>query len=236
MRDQGIVFILVLLLAGSVSTQTKPGTEPSRIPSAVPIKPGTAVLEKSPIDKGSVDGRTYTNKDFGFQVTFPDTWLIPGDDFEDEMKKQGFNLGLKAPDSLPPASKATIDRALKRVNILLTAYRSMPGMTDNAIVRISIENLSTNPQIKDAVDYFDAIRAMYRTMRLPADFKYSETQAERLGKMQFGYIDTSSSAGKKRMYATVRNGFAVMFTISYTRDDDLNALRDMLANGNFGFK
>jgi|ERR1035437_5978113 hypothetical protein len=226
MKDTVIVFILVLLTAGSYSAQTKQGTAPAKIPGVVPVKAGTAIVRKSSIDKGTVEGRTYSNKTFGFQVTFPDTWLIPGDDLED----------LKAPDTLPPASKATIDRALKRVDILLTAYRSMPGMTDNAIVRISVEDLSTNPQIKDAVDYFDAIRAMYRTMRLPADFKYSETQAERLGKMQFGYIDTSSSAGKKRMYATGRNGFAVMFTISYTRDDDLNALRDVLANGNFGFK
>jgi hypothetical protein len=73
-------------------------------------------------------------------------------------------------------------------------------------------------------------------MSLPADMKYSETQAEQLGKQQFGFLDTRSNAGKKRMYATVRKGVAVMFTISYTKDADLATLRDVLARGNFELK
>ena len=77
------------------------------------------------------------------------------------MKSKGFDLSLKAPDSLPPSSRAKINRALQRVTVLLTAYRSMPGTADNAIVRISVEDLAANPQIKDAVDYFDAMRALF---------------------------------------------------------------------------
>ena len=184
---------------------------------------------------GSVSGRTYTNKTFGFEVTFPDTWLIPDKDFEAYMKSQGFDLSLKAPDSLPDASKTTVNQAIKRVNLLLTAYRSMPGSADNAIVRISIENLSGNPQIKDAVDYFDAMRAMFAKMTLPADFKYSETQAEKLGKTQFGYIDANSGVGKKRMYAIVKKGYAIMFTISYSADEDRQTLREVLEGGAFQF-
>ena len=185
---------------------------------------------------GTVSGRTYTNGTFNFEVTFPDTWLIPDSDFEAYMKKQGFDLSLKAPDSLPPASKTVLNKAIKRVDILLTAYRSMPGSADNGIVRISVEDLSANPQIKDAVDYFDAIRAMYATMKLPADFKYSETQAEKLGSKQFAYLDASSSAGKKRMYATVRNGYAIMFTLSYDKAADVETFREILEGGNFNLK
>ncbi len=152
------------------------------------------------------------------------------------MKKQGFDLGLKAPDSLPLSSQAKINQAIKRVHILMTAYRSMPGATDNAIVRISVEDLAANSQIKDAVDYFDAIRATYATMKLPPDFKYSDTQAEKLGVRQFAFLDTTSNAGKKRMYARVSNGFAIMFTISYTKDEDLQTLRQVLEKGNFALK
>lgn len=220
-----IIFVTLCFTAFS-SAQTKPKPKPRPTPAkAAPS-----------IDKGTVAGRTYTNKTFKFEITFPDTWLIPGDDFEAYMKKQGFDLALKAPDSLPPVSKARVDQAIKNVTILLTAYRSMPGETDNAIVRISVENLVHNPQIKDAVDYFDAIRAGFASMKLPADFKYSETFAEKLGTMQFGYLDTSTTAGKKRMYATVRDGFAVMFTISYFKDADLQTLRSVLEQGNFRLK
>jgi hypothetical protein len=185
---------------------------------------------------GTVSGRTYTNSTFGIDITFPDTWLIPDSDFEAYMKKQGFDLSLKAPDSLPPSSKTIVDQAIKRVHILVTAYRSMPGAADNAIVRISVEDLTANPQIKDAVDYFDAIRSMYGTMKLPADFKYSETQAEKLGSKQFGFLDVTSTAGKKRMYATMRGRYAIMFTLSYSKSEDLEILRQVLEHGNFALK
>lgn len=162
--------------------------------------------------------------------------MIPGYDFDAYAKKQGFDLGLKAPDSLALTSQAAINQAVKRVNIFLTAFRSTPGASDNAIVRISVEDLIANPQIKDAVDYFDAIGATYAAMKLPADFKYSETKAEKLGAKQFAFLDTSTDAGKKRMYATVRKRFAIMFTISYTKDDDLQTLRHVLEQGNFALK
>ena len=226
MRDVFAIIAVTLFFAASAHAQTKP--KPRRTPAKVSVKPL--------VDPGKVTGRTYTNATFNFEVTFPDTWLIPDADFEAYMKKQGFDLSLKAPDSLPAASQTKINQAVKRVNILLTAYRSMPGATDNAIVRISVENLAANPQIKDAVDYFDAIRTTYKVITLPYDFKYSDTKAEKLGAKQFAFLDTSTNAGKKRMYATVRNGFAIMFTISYTKDEDLQTLRQVLEDGNFALK
>lgn len=225
---KNFVFIIFITFTFTVFSSAQTKLKPKPRPTPVKAAPS--------VDKGTVSGRTYTNRTFNFEVTFPNTWLIPGDDFEAYMKKQGFDLALKAPDSLPPVSKAKINRAIKNVQILLTAYRSMPGEADNAIVRISVEDLVLNPQIKDAVDYFDAIRSGFASMNLPADFKYSETQAEQLGAMQFGYLDTSTNAGKKRMYATVRDGFAVMFTISYSKDADLQTLRSVLEHGNFGYK
>lgn len=226
------VLLTVASLASLAFTQIKPKQSPaptrSPIPKVVPVK--------DPIDRGTVSGRTYTNRSLGFEVTFPNEWLIPGDDFEEEMKKAGFDLSLKAPTSVGPQTRTKINQALKKVDVLLTAYRSMPGSADNAIARISVEDLSSNPQIKDAVDYFDAMRTQFKAMTLPADFKYSETQAEQLGRKQFGFIDSSGGAGKKRLYATVRGRYAILFTLSYTSDDDLQTMRKVLSEGNFAIK
>ncbi len=182
-----------------------------------------------------VEGKTYTNTEHSFQITFPDTWLIPGDDFEEFMRSQGHDISLKAPETIDRTSQIQVNRALERVKILLTAYRAMPGSADNAIIRISTEDLTANLAVKDAVDYFDLMRSQFAVMRLPADFKYSETQAEKLGAMQFAFLDTSSNTGKKRMYATVRNGVALMFTLTYTKPEDLKTLRDVLTKGDFRF-
>jgi hypothetical protein len=73
-------------------------------------------------------------------------------------------------------------------------------------------------------------------MKLPSDFKYSETQAEQLGSHQFAFLDASSNAGKKRLYATVRKGYAILFSLSYTKDEDLAVLREVLRNGNFALR
>jgi hypothetical protein len=228
--------VVLFIASASAPSQTKPRPRatPAKFPAGVPVKAGTIPIAKTfAWEKGDVSGRTYSNSSLGFEVTFPDTWLIPGDDFEAYMKTQGFDLSLKAPDSLPPASKTKVNAALRKVQVLLTAYRAMPGTADNAIVRISAEDLAANPQIKDAVDYLDAVRAMYATMRLPPGFKFSETSAEKLGSHQFGYLDTSSKEGKKRLYVTVKKGVAVLFTISYTDAADLETLRSVLSTGNF---
>lgn len=205
---------------------------PQSVPRGVPIKEGTVPDRENEIPAA----RIYTNRELGFEVTFPELWLLPEDDFEEYMRSQGFDLGLKPPEELGTAGRIQVQRALKRVTILATAFRAMPGSEDNAILRISIEDLTLLPEIKDAVDYFDVMRSQFARLNLPPDFKYSETQAERLGKMQFAFLDTSSNAGKKRMYATVRKGVALMFTLSYTKDGDLQAVRKTLAEGRFDLK
>ena len=73
-------------------------------------------------------------------------------------------------------------------------------------------------------------------MRLPSDFKYSETQAEALGRKQFGFLDITSKAGTKRLYATVRGRQAILFTLTYTDDADLEAMRRVLSEGNFSLR
>lgn len=216
--------------------RAKPKAKPAEIPAVVPVDKNAQDIETDD-GYGTVSGRTYTNRELGFVIEFPDTWLIPGRDFEEHMRSQGFDLSLKAPDGISRANKIQMERALERVKVLVTAYRSMPGSEDNAIMRVSVEDLSLVPAIKDAVDYFDVMRSQFAVMKLPDDFKYSETQAEKLGNKQFAYIDTSSAAsGKKRMYATVKNGVAVMFTLTYSKAEDLETMRKILSGGDFSLR
>lgn len=241
MKQYAAFLVVVLLATFSVGAQVKPAQSPAptAIPSIIPIKPGstiTPMAEQPAVDTGSVSGRKYTNHTFGFEVSFPETWSVPDSTLETSMKKNGYNLHVADLSTIDPRFQADIRHFEKRVTVLLTVYRSMPGTIENGIILISAEDLAGNPQIKDAVDYLDAIRATYKKLRLPPDFKYSETSAEKLGSMQFGFLDTSSKTGKKRLYATVRNGFAIMFTISYTNGDDLQAMRQVLTRGNFALK
>ncbi len=232
MRQAAETICFILFLAMLAAAQVKPRPRPT----PTPVQKSVRTVALADPDKGILKGKTYSNKKYGFQVVFPDTWLVPDDDYEAFMKARGFDLSLKAPKSLTPAGQARMNQALKNIKTLVTAYRSMPFTPKNSTMQVSIEDLSLNPQIGDAVDYFDAMRSSFKSMRLPEDFKFSETQAEKLGAMQFGYIDTSTKGDKKRMYATVRNGHAILFTLTYAEDDDLTTMRQVLEQGNFDFK
>lgn len=184
-------------------------------------------------DAGEIIGKTYANNNFNFSVTLPDDWEIADEDFAQRLKKEGFDLSVETPKAASATAQSNLNAAVNRVRVLLTAYKASPETNQNAILRVSIEDLSSVPQVKDAVDYFDLMRATYRNIKLPAGFKYSETQAERLGAMQFGFLDISAGKGKKRMYATVQGGHALMFTLTYNTDEDLAALKNVLAAGDF---
>jgi hypothetical protein len=185
-------------------------------PPGVPVK--DARVEAN---SGQVEGRIYENTKFNFKIAVPDDWFIAGPDFEKLLKDNGHDL-----------SAETITRSGRPVDVLMTAFRSQksgPG----AVLRVTAENLVAYPQILDAVDYLDAITAVYASVTLPADFKYSSVKAEALGSRQFAFLNTSAPVGKKRMYATVRGRWAIMFTLSYFDDADLQAVRDMLSKGEF---
>jgi hypothetical protein len=191
------------------------------------------------VPKGTVSGRTYTNKGLGFSITFPDTWLIPGDDFVAYMKKAGFDISPKPPKAANPADQKKVDAAFYRLKILLTAYRSLPGTEGNSVARIAVENvklLNTNWPVKDAVDYVDLVRSQMNSVKMPADQRFSETQAEKLGENQYAFIDTSDKSTKTRMYVTVRNGYAILFSLNYTTNEDLETFRDVLARTQFTTK
>ncbi len=232
MRVAVCTFLALICLSTVAAGQGKPRPNTKKKAGIAASKNAAA----SDPELGTVAGHTYSNQKFQFQVKVPDLWLIPDKDFEEYMKSRGFDLRLKAPETLDPAGQAKINRSVKNLKVLLTVYRSMPGTPNNAVMRISVEDLSLNPQINDAVDYLDAVRAELASLRLPVDLRYSQTQAERLGELQFGYIDVSTKAGKKRMYATVREGHAILFTLTYYDDNDLETMRQILTDGNFHYK
>jgi hypothetical protein len=210
-----VLTIIGLLAIASYAQKQKTQAKPK----VASVKTAAKSTPKYTVDEGKLVGKTYTNQTLDFEITFPDNWMVPDKDFEAYMLKQGHDLRLKVPPT---------------IRILQTAYKFMPGTTDNAILRVAAEDLRLNPQIKDAVDYFDVMRKSFKSAKTPADFKYSETQAEKLGEKQFAFLDSSSAAtGKKRIYATVKNGYAILFTLTYVNDEDVETLRNVLSEGNF---
>ena len=239
MKNWLTIFVAIAALVIGAVAQTKRTVRKTGVKSTTAAKPAVQTPARPAGYKGVVSGRTYTNKAFGFEITFPDTWLIPDDDFEAYMKKNGFDISLKPPKAANAQDQKTLNASFNRLTILLTAYRSLPGTPANAVARVSVENirtLNTTRPVKDAVDYVDLMRSSFKLVQMPADYKYSETQAEKLGENEFAYIDSSNKDQKTRLYATVRNGYALLFSLNYSADEDLETFRDVLARAKFSSK
>ena len=218
--------LLVIALSAVFNYSQKPNTPVKVPPSIVPIK----TTAKPALQK------TYTSETYGFKLTFPKVWVLPDEYLDQNILQSGYDLRAEPTTATNSPAQFEIGQNINRVKVLLTAYRPTTKTQKRLVLRVSAEDLSLLPQVKDAVDYFDLMRLNFKMINLPADFKYSETQAEKLGKKQFAFLDTSSNSGKKRLYATVRNGYALMFTLTYKDNADVEALRQILSDGDFALK
>ena len=221
-----VAVVFALCAAAIVFAQTRRTATPAAKPAANAVPA---------VDLGSVTDHTSRNDTFNFELALPEGWLIADRKAEETLKEQGIDLKLKAPKASTTQEQTRLNGYAKRVTLLLTAFHPQ-SKDENTVMRVAVEDLHRYPQVKDAVDYFDLMREGYKTMRLPSDFKYSETQAEKLGRKQFGFLDTQSAEAKTRMYATVRNGYAIIFTLTYRSDEGLQTFRQMLSDANFSLK
>lgn len=239
--------MLVLAAGPTASACAQSAPLPANLPAKSTTASNAAAATASPnsgaLDRGTVTGQSYANKSFGFEIDFPDMWLVVDDKVLATAKTKGFDLDLKPPKAANSLVQSQSEAAFKRVTVLVSAYRSPPGTAENAVAYVAVEdirNLNTNRPVKDAVDYVDLIRSTYQSTyklaQTPPDFQYAETQAEKLGSRQYAYLDTVSKEGKSRLYVTVRGGYAILFSLNYSSDADLESFRDMVARANFSLK
>jgi hypothetical protein len=235
------VFVLVIGIF-AVSSIAECQTKRANVKAAPAVtKPGVArsTTVWRPVPRGTVAGQTYTNRTLGFQITFSEPWVVADESFKTYMKAKGVDLSPQPPKTTNPEDDKKLEADFKRLNFLLTVYRSLPGTDQNATAHIAVEDvrsLDTNRPVKDAVDYIDLLRYQMGHVKLPAGYQYSATQAERLGPNQFAYLDSTDKDVKTRLYVTVRKGYAILFSLVYYADDDLDTFRDTLARANFALK
>ncbi len=214
MRKLFSLIVLTICLTQTFLPQQKQNPTPPKRPKAE-VKPQPAV------DFGKIDNRSYTNFYFGFKITFPADWFVNTTENDADLKKVKINFDVETP---------------RNTKNILNAFNFQEKLGINSIFRVSTEDLDDFPNINNAVDYFDAMRQTFKVVKLPQNFKYSETKAEKLGEMQFAYLDISSDKGTKRLYATVKNGFALIFTLTYEKEKELQEMKQILAEGDFEYK
>jgi hypothetical protein len=224
MKNITRILVFISLIGVSAFAQTKP--KPKPVPAKAAAKPS------APLDLGEVDGKTYANRFFGFTFSLPETWQIQ----EQIINKIIKDTGTRETKAKNVVTQKAFEQAMNRVTVLLSAFKNTLGAAENASIVCSLEDMRSVPAVKDGVDYLDLNISTFKRLQLPPDFKYSEVKAEKLGKTQFAYIEITKRVANQRIYATFRKGYAIFFVLTFNNEEDLETMRQILAQGNFALK
>lgn len=218
-------FLLVgcLSLTSTASFAQKPGRRA--------IVPKSAVAQ-SQLDLGKLDGNTHTNDFFALKIEFPLGWLV-GDHTLEAQLVAITKGGIQTKN---PQNQKAMSQAVDRVTPLLGGYKALPGTPQNSNLRIIAENLRTLPQVKDGKDYLEAMLTTIKAVQLPPGFEVSEIKSETVNNVPLDYLETSFNGSRKRAYALVRKGYALLLTIESYDDTDFDTLHKVLTETNLDYK
>lgn len=219
------IFLFVTLLTTNSFAQ-KPKSKPK--PKPKPTAPAAQVK----VDLGKLSGNTYANEFFGLKFDFPLGWLV-GDNVLEKQLKEISETQLQTKTA---GQQKAVKQALVRVTPLLGGYKKLPGMPENASLRVMVEDLLPLPQIKNGKDYLTHTLGALQVLKMPADFKVSEIKSETVDNVPFDYLDVSLGDAKKRIYAVVKGNFALFITIDYYENADFEALRKILTEADLNYK
>lgn len=225
-----IIFLCAVVLLAtndSFAQKARPKTKPKPKPSPSPIAAAPAK-----VDLGKLSGNIYTNDFFELKFDFPLGWLV-GDNVLEKQLKEIAETQLQATSA---GRQKSLNQAVDRVTPLLGGYKKLPGMPENASLRVMVEDLRALPQIKNGKDYLAQMVNTLKVVKMPANFKYSEVKSETIDNLALDYLESSTGDAKKRLYVAVRKNFAVLLAIDYYEDADFEALHKILTEADLNYK
>lgn len=182
---------------------------------------------------GEIEGNSYKNKYFGIKIEIPETWLAQ----ESEVGKAIKKVGTDVVKGKTAQTQKAFDEAAQRLTVLFTASKDILGIENNSIMTFAAEKKPPLLQIRNGQDYLRLNIQTFKKLTLPPDFKYSETiKSEKFGGETFYYIDIERTGYQQRFYAIYRKGYSLFFTLTYANEEDLETMKEIIRNSDFGWK
>lgn len=185
-------------------------------------------------DYGTIKDNKYSNAFFKFTMDVPAGWEVQSEQKIKEFRDKGIELISGDDEKLKKAIDAsTIVNATMLVVIKMD---SIPGYKSN--LNIGAVNIKQYPEIKTGYDYLQITKKFLSQGSLVyKDFKNSTVKKSYAGAdfytMECTYIWKSYEV-HQTSYSTTKNGFALLFTISYVKDNQKDELEKALQSINFG--
>lgn len=187
---------------------------------------------KGPVDAGTLSDGSYTSDFFNFSLTFPQNWQSIDRQVIRETNEQMFQA-LTAQD---PELQEEARSSMERTHYLLSVYdpgRGGHGFNPN-IVCVAEEVRSQ--RIRTAEAYLEKIKSDTQRLNLPLTFA-GESRSGAVGNREFVaqgvQIQAPGVQVRQFWYATLIDGYALFFTLSYTNSAELAELQRALQSITF---
>jgi len=182
------------------------------------------------MDGGRFEGSVYHNDYLGLTVTLPPEWSVQDRELPKQTSRPGGQMLAGGSESM----QTTLKEGEQRTIPLFNVFKFLPGspVPDNPYIYACAENMSAYPGIQTGGDYLFHARRVLEA----GQFKFSfprEVYVETLAGVPFHVMTTElviPPAGKmmQEYFATVRKGYALVFTLSYWTPEERTELRNAL--------
>jgi len=186
------------------------------------------------IDAGTFEGSVYHNKYLGFRLTVPDDWSVQDEEAKRRFRQTGEKILAGDSESVQAAVEAGHARAVDLFTVFQYPFGS-PVPYNPSLSGIA-ESLAHAPGVQTGGDYLYHVRRLLEGAQLRSTFP-GEVYDQTLGGVAFHVLAAEVSVAgvtvHQEYYATVRKGYALVLTISYSNDDTRDALRAILQTATF---
>ncbi len=186
------------------------------------------------IDFGTIENSTYQNSYFGLSIKIPSDWNVQDQAARQKLMELGTNIVAGDDKNLKAVVKAS---ELQTVN-LFAAFKYPVGkpVDFNPSILCIAEQVRHMPGIKRGKDYLLQGKKLLESSPMEISFA-EDTYTEKLGEMDFDVMTSEIRLGgqiiKQAQYAAIDKGYALMFAISFTNDEEKTILNGILESAQF---
>ncbi len=183
-------------------------------------------------DDATVSRGVYTNRFFGFSVTYPKDWVVHGDATNVRLRE----IGKERATSTGAMSAATSEVVLRNTYQLLTTFQYPMGsaIEVNPGFMLVAERVSHAPAIVTGRDYLLHVRPlMLKTGVVPVGEPVELTLAGRQFFRQDSRMEMNGISMAQTIIITVTQGFALAFILSGKDQAPMNEMINAVATLKF---
>lgn len=188
-----------------------------------------------PVSSGAFDGVAYANDYFGLSFAVPDSWVI----YSKQEMVNVLAVGTEQIGSEDKEAEKTMDLGEQELLYLAYATNHAADYMDGNIIDFCVIaekfNAAVKVLVKNGKDYAEL--AIKNNKESNQDYNASEVTTETINGVEYGVFEVLSEMDgyemRQRFYCTVKNGYALLFTMNYFEDAEMNELQPILDSISF---